>query len=53
MISAAPSVDQTPLSRSAAQSAAVAATMAISTEAMSSTGWYVIAAGIRSAAIPR
>jgi len=52
MISAAPSVDAMPLSRSAAQSAAVAATTAITADSATSAGSYVILAGICMAAMP-
>jgi hypothetical protein len=52
MTMAAPRVGQTPRSRSAAHSAAVAATTAISTDTPNSPGLYAIRPGIRIAAMP-
>jgi hypothetical protein len=52
MTMAAASVGHTPRSRSAAHSAAVAATTAISTDTANSPASYVIRPGIRIAAMP-
>ena len=52
MTMAATSVCQTPRSRSAAHSAAVAAMTAISTDTPNSSALYVIRPGIRIAAMP-